>query len=148
MIDRRMGAEERVEKKTRFDRAVLALAAVFLLCAGVLLWRQSTPPGQWRVQTEWQESGEEVFSATGADGRPVSLLPGEVMDVNTAPAKDLERLPGIGAGRAQAIVAYRQAHGGFQSVDELSNVSGIGPATLEGLRPYVTVGQEKTQGIS
>ncbi|MBO5917491.1 MAG: ComEA family DNA-binding protein [Oscillospiraceae bacterium] len=137
-----------MERGTRFDRAVLGLAAVFLLCAGGLLWRQSTPTGQWRVQTERQGSGEEVSSAIGADGRPVSLLPGEVMDVNTAPAKDLERLPGIGAGRAQAIVAYRQAYGGFQSVDELSNVSGIGPATLEGLRPYVTVGQEKTQGIS
>ncbi len=137
-----------MEKGIRFERAVSVLVVVFLLCAGVLLWRQSTPPGQWRVQTERQDGGEEEFFTTGENGRPVSLLPGEVVNVNTASAKDLERLPGIGAGRAQAIVAYRQAHGGFQSVDELSNVSGIGPATLEGLRPYVTVGQEKTQGIS
>ena len=129
-----------MEKKTRFNRAVLALAAVFLLCAGVLLWRQSTPPGQWRVRTERQEREEEASVAVRTDGRPISLLPGEIMNVNTASEKDLERLPGIGAGRARAIVACRQERGGFRSVDELDDVPGIGPATLDGLRPYVTVG--------
>ena len=127
-------------KKTRFERAVLGFAVLFALCAGVLLWRQYVPPGQWHVQTEWQERGEETSATVGADGRPVSLLPGEVMNVNTASEKELERLPGVGAGRARAIVSCRQERGGFQSVDELGDVPGIGPATLEGLRPYVTVG--------
>ena len=43
---------------------------------------------------------------------------------------DLRRLPGIGEKRAQDIVDYREAHGPFQSVDELDNVSGIGPGTV------------------
>ena len=41
-------------------------------------------------------------------------------------------LPGIGATKAAAILAYRQEHGAFKTVDELDNVSGIGPATLGG----------------
>ena len=127
-------------KKTRFDRAVLGLAVLFALCAGVLLWRQYAPPGQWRVRTERQERGEQASVTVGTDGRPVSLLPGEVINVNTASEKELERLPGIGAGRARAIVACRQERGGFRSVEELDDVPGIGPVTMEELRAYVTVG--------
>ena len=48
-------------------------------------------------------------------------------------------LPGIGEKRAQDIVAYREEHGPFETVDELDNVSGIGPGILEGLREYVSV---------
>lgn len=51
----------------------------------------------------------------------------------------LATLPGIGATRAQAIVAYRQQHGPFQRVQDLLAVSGIGPSTLERLRSLVTV---------
>ena len=70
--------------------------------------------------------------------RPDSLLEGEVIDLNTAAPEDLERLPGIGPAKAEAIAAYRAEHGPFQSVDHLTEVSGIGEATLETLRPYIT----------
>ena len=49
---------------------------------------------------------------------------------------ELERLPGIGEKRAQAIVAWREEHGPFRSVDELVQVSGIGEKLLAGLRDY------------
>ena len=70
---------------------------------------------------------------------PESLLPGEVIDLNTADLYDLDRLPGIGPTKAQAILDYRDQQGPFTQVDQLLEVSGIGSATLEGLRPYVTV---------
>lgn len=127
-----------VEKRTKFDRAVLVLTVLFVLCAGVLLAVRLRSGGEWLVQTE-REDGGGVSVGTEETGWPDSLLPGEVLDLNTASAADLERLPGIGAGRAADIVAYRQEHGGFQSVDELDAVGGIGSATLESLRPYVTV---------
>ena len=72
--------------------------------------------------------------------RPDSLLPGEVIDLNAADAYDLDRLPGIGPAKAEAILAYREEYGPFQSVDDLLAVSGIGEVTLENLRPYVTAG--------
>ena len=67
------------------------------------------------------------------------MLEGEKININTASALDLERLPGIGEKRAQDIVAYREEHGPFQSIEELDNVSGIGTGILSGLRDYVTV---------
>ena len=72
--------------------------------------------------------------------RPDSLLPDEVIDLNAADAYDLDRLPGIGPAKAEAILTYREEHGPFQSVDDLLSVSGIGEVTLENLRPYVTAG--------
>lgn len=62
------------------------------------------------------------------------------MDLNTATQSELETLPGIGAVTAENIIQYRTEHDGFSSVEELSNVSGIGGKTLEALREYVTVG--------
>jgi competence protein ComEA len=62
-----------------------------------------------------------------------------VIDLNSASAGELDGLPGIGPGRAQAIVDYRQAHGPFTSVDDLGKVKGIGDKTLAEVRPLVTV---------
>lgn len=62
-----------------------------------------------------------------------------LINLNTATESDLQTISGIGAKRAADIIAYRDSQGGFQSVDELNNVSGIGDKTLENIRPYVTV---------
>ena len=59
--------------------------------------------------------------------------------LNSASANDLAGLPGIGPGRANAIVAYREAHGSFASIDDLEKVPGIGPATVAKLRPSLDV---------
>ena len=60
------------------------------------------------------------------------------ININTADAAELETLPGIGPTRAQQIVDYRQQHGPFSTVEEIMDVSGIGPATFEGLRERIT----------
>ncbi|HEL9642666.1 TPA: helix-hairpin-helix domain-containing protein [Streptococcus suis] len=61
------------------------------------------------------------------------------VNLNTATEADLQTISGIGAKRATDIIAYREANGGFKSVDDLNNVSGIGDKTMESIRPYVTV---------
>jgi len=63
---------------------------------------------------------------------------GGLIDVNHAGAAALESLPGIGPSLAAAIVAYREAHGPFLSVDALLDVPGIGPATLDKIRALIT----------
>jgi competence protein ComEA len=68
-------------------------------------------------------------------------LPGKI-NINTASAADLEKLPGIGSALAARIVAYREEHGPFAQVDDLTRVPGIGPKTLDGFRDLVTVGEE------
>ena len=65
------------------------------------------------------------------------------LDINSATAKELQVLPGIGPKIAQRIVDYREAHGPFTSVDDLSKVKGIGAKKLEKIRPFVKVGTSK-----
>ena len=61
------------------------------------------------------------------------------ININSATAADFERLDGIGVVIAARIVAYREVHGPFRSVDELDNVSGIGPKRLEAIRARCVV---------
>ena len=62
-----------------------------------------------------------------------------IVNINSADETTLETLNGVGPALATAIIQYRTEHGPFTSVDQLDDVSGIGPATLEKLRPQVTV---------
>lgn len=77
------------------------------------------------------DSGSRPSSSSKA-----ALQPGSI-DLNTASASELERLPGIGPVTARKIVEYRQAHGGFSSIDELMAVKGIGPKKLAEVRPFL-----------
>lgn len=61
------------------------------------------------------------------------------VNINTASAEELDTLPGIGLVKAQAIIDYRIEKGLFRTVDELLNVNGIGPKTLEDIRDKVKV---------
>jgi competence protein ComEA len=60
------------------------------------------------------------------------------LNLNLATAADLDSLPRIGPSTAAAIVEWRDRNGGFKTVDDLLAVRGIGEATLEAIRPYVT----------
>jgi competence protein ComEA len=77
-------------------------------------------------------------AAGGSSSRPETRLVG-VVNVNTATAEQLELLPGVGPARARAIVEYREARGAFKQIDDLLEVSGIGPSALERIRRHCTV---------
>ncbi len=64
---------------------------------------------------------------------------GSKLDVNAASADELEALPQVGAVRARDIIAYRDANGPFERVDELLDVGGIGPRTLDAIRDLIEV---------
>ena len=64
---------------------------------------------------------------------------GPLVDLNTAGPAELDALPQIGPVTAGAIIAWRDAHGGFSAVEELLEVDGIGEATLAQVAPFVTV---------
>lgn len=73
---------------------------------------------------------------TNVPAAPTSPAP---IAINSADEIALETVPGIGPVTAAAIVAHRERVGGFASIDELLDVDGIGPATLEAIRPYLTL---------
>ena len=64
------------------------------------------------------------------------------VNINAASVEELQQLPGVGASRAEAIVALRTAQGGFTSTEQLLQVKGIGEKSLERMQPYLTLGGE------
>ncbi len=80
-----------------------------------------------------------VTSTTASSAISQEEKNNSLVNLNTATEADLQTISGIGAKRAADIIAYREANGGFKSVDDLNNVSGIGDKTMESIRPYVTV---------
>lgn len=76
---------------------------------------------------------------------PCLALAGPV-DVNTASAEQLsESLQGVGPQKAAAIVAYREQHGPFRSLDDLTKVKGIGASLLEKNKGQISFGQGQGQ---
>jgi competence protein ComEA len=100
----------------------------------------------------WDDSIEALISAAGGIvGDPASFelnllvepekgkdLPQKI-DINRAEVWLLEALPGIGETRAEAIVEHRQQNGLFRNINELTEVEGIGAATYEKIKGYITV---------
>ena len=63
-----------------------------------------------------------------------------LININTADAIELETLPGVGPSTAAAIVRFRTEQGNFVTIEDLLQVSGIGPAKFAQMEPYITVG--------
>ncbi len=86
-------------------------------------------------------SGSAVAAASsGTPGTPAGTATATgTVNINTATASELDRLPGVGAATAAAIIAYRDKNGPFRTVDDLGKVSGIGDAKLARIKPMATV---------
>ena len=94
--------------------------------------------------------GSEVPSEIVAEPPPATSGPGgdgdaalAPVDLNTATPDQLDTLPGIGPATASAIIEYRESNGPFDSVDQLLDVAGIGPAKFERLASRVRVGAQR-----
>lgn len=66
---------------------------------------------------------------------------GDKININTADATELDKLPGIGPAKAADIISYRESNGGFKTIEEINNVKGIGDATFEKMKDMITVGE-------
>ncbi|WP_343299907.1 ComEA family DNA-binding protein [Streptomyces sp. AM 2-1-1] len=101
----------------------------------------STGPGSSRTASRcWSASPPagpppDGAGASGAGAGPVA--PTGPLSLSTATAEQLETLPGVGPVLAQHIVDYRVEHGGYGSVDELREVTGIGDRRFDDLQPLV-----------
>jgi competence protein ComEA len=93
------------------------------------------------VKVDVARKGEAAPPPTGTLGAsgaaPSPSIP--VVNINTADEPTLEQIPGVGPVTANAILAYRTRIGHFSSIDQLLDVNGIGPATVENIRPYISL---------
>ena len=113
--------ETHVSRRSQFAALVL-----LLLVAGLIGWRWYAD----RFRTRPSELERDVAHR---------------VDLNKASKSELLQIPGVGPQLAERIVAERDAKGRFESVDELKGVHGIGDATLNKIRPWVTVEPVETQ---
>ncbi len=95
---------------------------------------QDTAGSAGKFLSEVDSGSLEEIAGQQPDGDSSSPV-----DLNQADVSLLKTLSGIGAVRAEEIVAYRRENGEFNSVEELSRVPGIGEVTVENLRDHVTV---------
>ena len=135
-----------------------ALAINVLMLAvtvGVLYWaaeRGNDPESAQAVallsqagSQDTEVEDEDADAAMPVPVKPVSAKTGSVLrrpvafplDLNSARLEDFLELPGIGEKLAQRLVEYRKSHGGFRSVEELTNVRGVGAKRMERLRPLL-----------
>lgn len=88
------------------------------------------------------QSGDEnnTFVLPGATDTPSPGGEGEeLLNINTASLEELDNLPGIGPALAQRIIDYREEHGPFLTIEDILNVSGIGPSTFDQIKDKITV---------
>lgn len=112
------------------EKILLGLTALFLVFLLALFFRDRAALGAAPVTVETETAvSQESFMP---DVSP--------LDINGASAEELAALPGIGEVLAQRIVDYRAANGPFETVEDLTKVSGIGEKKLAGLEGRITVG--------
>jgi competence protein ComEA len=111
---------------------IVAIAALAIVFIAVNRRPETSPP-----QVNATSTGTQPTAAPAATPAPADRA-GKI-NLNTATAAQLRTLPGVGPSLADKIIAYRQQHGRFAILADLDRVSGIGPKTLEALRPLVYV---------
>lgn len=114
-------------------RGLALLIGVALVASGLVQFgsRLRTPT---RIET-----GEFVYE--NVEVIAVDFIVRGKVNVNVDPIEELIRLRGVGEVIASRIIAYREEHGPFASLDDLDAVSGIGPATIEGFRDQACIEQ-------
>jgi len=137
-------------KYSRSQPIEISLAPPHELEGKIYIGGEVNNPGIYPLYTG--DSLDEVIRAAGGvtgnadltyielivSGQGEGAMPQKI-NINTAEAWVLAALPGIGDVRAQAIIAYRQQKGLFRDINELLNVEGIGPVTLDNIRDFITV---------
>ena len=129
---------------TRQEQITILFLTCALLVGGIVILIKRHHPGfAPELMTEKQDELFIPDSVRDAEiiqqPIPTDSLLIEKININRATEEELMELPGIGPKTARLIVAYRDERGGFQRVEELKNVKGIGEKTFEGISPFIKI---------
>lgn len=126
-------------KHSKIYLLLLIPTAAFLLFAAGFCIGRNQPSDELRVVTA------RTPASQGTTAENETAPPGEIsssdtrINLNTATAEELMTLPGIGEVFAERIVAYREIHGRFTSLDELAEIEGLGEKRIDAIRDYLTL---------
>lgn len=95
-------------------------------------------------ESELPETSFELSELTEGEKREVARK--MMIDVNTAPKSQLQRISGVGPATAERIINFREENNGIDSIDQMDQISGFGPATLDKLRDQVKVSGRLPEG--
>lgn len=112
---------------------------VFLLVIGILAVFTNLIFGKTTGLTEVDTSNYIHYTGTTSGSGSSSDAILKSININTATAKDLERLKGIGPSKAKSIISYREENGTFEKPEDIMNVKGIGEKIYENIKDDITV---------
>jgi competence protein ComEA len=140
--------EDFIEKYRWYIFAGLIL--IIIAGTSVLIWnkvhrkntsRENAQIAELQSQNDALRQELSQPQVAGASSASTSENQSDKININTADATGLDKLPGIGPAKAADIISYRESHGGFKSIEEINNVKGIGDATFEKFKDLITIGE-------
>ncbi len=124
---------------TNAEKWILAATLLFLvLTIGYHLGRKRSP-AEFAVRTAAEELQRSPDAETPGQPDPAPLPAAGKININTAGKDELRSLSGIGDALSERIIAYRDEHGPFERIEDITKVPGIGSGTFEGLRDQICV---------
>lgn len=119
-------------------RILLSISVVF--CALIIGYNLffTKEPAETIILTDGSPVADAQETAEASD-TPAPVVEGKI-NINTASASELQKLYRIGPVLAERIIAYREANGGFTTIEEIQNVSGIGEKTFAAIQEQIEVG--------
>ncbi|KKQ17926.1 MAG: ComEA protein [Berkelbacteria bacterium GW2011_GWA1_36_9] len=131
---------------------LIGVVLVVIIATGVWVVWQDKVRGTKKIQenqeiTELKNQNELLRSELSQQSQVAGISTNDEADesdkinLNSATAEELDTLPNIGPARAADIISYRAENGGFQTIEEIKNIKGIGDKSFEDLKDLITVGQ-------
>lgn len=130
-------------------QTMFMIGIALLVMSGILIYVSLSTPGVYKESettaiqnsssTETAASSAKSASSASKSSDNSATAVSYPINLNTATVEELVSIDGLGESRASAIIEYRDYLGGYTSVEQIKEISGIGDATYAKLAPYLTV---------
>ncbi len=127
------------DNKSKFKSDIFIFTLIILIFGGLII---ASTFQYYKIDNDAKDNTVSFDFCTSkkSDTSSANSNSKNLININTASEEELNHLPGIGAKKAQAIVDHRENFGDFKSINDITNVEGIGDVTFEKIKDLITVG--------